>query len=120
VITDSAGNQIYPERGQAEQCAQVQGGDLEPGATRTVVFDWPEDAALPTGSGPAPPAQYKAVATWSWTSSTASPNEVTSASGLFTIGLFATVPNTQPTPLGDPQPREPLSSIRSVGLLASL
>lgn len=55
-FVDSNGDQVYPVSGQGEQCADVTGGTLSPGATRSVAVQWPEQAA----------GQYKAVGTWSW------------------------------------------------------
>lgn len=65
VFINSNANQVYPTKGQAEQCAGVAGGTLLPGATRTVTVIWPEQASA---------GEYAAEGTWSWDSGTATPH----------------------------------------------
>lgn len=76
VFVNSNGDQVYPVSGQAEQCADVPGGLLSPGATRSVIVVWPEQATA---------GQYKAVGNWSWSAASGPADQAEAASALFSI-----------------------------------
>ena len=93
-VTDVQGDQVWPVPGQVEQCAPPAKTTLAPGQTLDVTVVWTGLANVP-GSPldlPAPPGQYEAVGTWSWStpeagsgSSGAAPSTVSATSAPFTL-----------------------------------
>ncbi|HLI75217.1 MAG TPA: hypothetical protein VKU86_15175 [Acidimicrobiales bacterium] len=86
VFTDGHGQQVFPLPGQSEQCAQPASATLQPGQAESVAITW--NGMLPVLGVPsgAPPGQYTAVGTWTWSAGPGqSPYSVTASSPAFTI-----------------------------------
>ncbi|GEM_PF-3156728 len=76
VVFGNGAGQTYPAAGQREQCADIGGGTLAPGSTRSVTVVWPQQAS--TG-------QYRAIGSWSWSDGSGTPYSANSVSAPYTI-----------------------------------
>ena len=67
VVLDASGGQVYPPSRQAEKCASLPGGLLQPGSEDEVSLRWAQQVTTAGGSSAqAPGGSYSAVGTWTW------------------------------------------------------
>ncbi|MHB8437662.1 MAG: hypothetical protein ACYDD4_00655 [Acidimicrobiales bacterium] len=80
-VETSGGLQTWPFAGQGEQCNPPSAGVMLPGQSRWITAVWP---GTMTGGIAATPGSYKAIGTWSWSSSSGQPY-VVSVQATFTV-----------------------------------
>ena len=84
-VENSAGAQVWPAPGQAEQCSTPAGRVLSPGQVETLSAAWDDRVPSAGGTAAAPQGSYTAVGTWSWTASDGEPAQA-SGTEPFSLG----------------------------------